>query len=99
MFAAFGAAYLLNFLGYLRERSRWSVLWSVILIVSLTGLLYLADNGGLRGKIHETIGAQSIGGWLGWADLRRNTPSNYNLHTVFPCSARLARRLFMRRWV
>jgi len=65
LLAIFGAAYLLNFLGYLRERLRWSLLWSAMLIVSLTGLLYLADNGGGRGKLHETIGAQSIGGWLG----------------------------------
>ena len=52
VFAAFGTAYLLNFPGYLRERSRWSVLWAVVLLISLTGLLYLADNGGLRGTIN-----------------------------------------------
>ena len=38
--AIFGVAYLLNFLGYLRERLRWSVLWAAILLVSLTGLLH-----------------------------------------------------------
>ena len=64
--AAFATAFLLNFPGYLRERSRWSVFWSVILLISLTGLLYLADDGGLRGKIHVIIGTQSAGGGLGW---------------------------------
>ncbi len=81
--AAFGSAYLLNFPGYLRERSRWSVLWSAILLISLTGLLYLADNGGLRGKIHVTIGAQSIGGLLGWATYGEIRHPNYNLQFGF----------------
>ena len=36
-----------------------------MLLISLTGLLYMLDNGGWRGKFHENIGAQSIGGWLG----------------------------------
>jgi DNA segregation ATPase FtsK/SpoIIIE, S-DNA-T family len=81
--AAFGSAYLLNFPGYLRERSRWSALWSAILLISLTGLLYLADNGGLRGKIHETIGAQSIGGLLGWATYGEIRHPNYNLQFGF----------------
>jgi len=83
VFAAFGAAYLLNFPGSLRERSRWSVLWSVILLISLTGLLYLADDGGLRGKIHAIIGAQSIGGLLGSATYGEIPHSNYNLQYGF----------------
>jgi S-DNA-T family DNA segregation ATPase FtsK/SpoIIIE len=65
LLAVFGAAYLLGFLSYLRERIRWSLLWTVGLLVSLTGLLYLADNGGLTGKLRETIGAHSAGGFLG----------------------------------
>jgi S-DNA-T family DNA segregation ATPase FtsK/SpoIIIE len=83
VFAAFGTAYLLNFPGYLRERSRWSVLWSVILLISLTGLLYLADNGGLRGRIHEIIGAQSIGGLLGYATYGEIHRPNYSLQYGF----------------
>jgi S-DNA-T family DNA segregation ATPase FtsK/SpoIIIE len=67
LLAAFGVAYLLNFLGYLRERLRWSLLWSATLLLSLTGLLYMMDNAGLLGKIRETVGSQSAGGWLGWA--------------------------------
>jgi S-DNA-T family DNA segregation ATPase FtsK/SpoIIIE len=66
LFALFGTAYLLNFLGYLRERLRWSVLWSAVLLVSLTGLLYLMDNAGWLGNVRESIGSQSAGGWLGF---------------------------------
>ncbi len=64
--AIFGAAYLFDFMHYLRERLRWSLLWSMGLLVSLTGLLFLADRGGVLGKLHETIGANSAGGGLGY---------------------------------
>ena len=87
LLAIFGAAYLLNFLGYLRERLRWSLLWSAMLIVSLTGLLYLADNGGLRGKLHETIGAQSIGGWLGWLTYGQTQDWNFGFSLLGPIGA------------
>jgi S-DNA-T family DNA segregation ATPase FtsK/SpoIIIE len=66
LFAAFGVAYLLNFLGYLRERLRWSLLWSAVLVISLAGLLYLLDSAGWLGNLHESIGSQSAGGWLGF---------------------------------
>jgi S-DNA-T family DNA segregation ATPase FtsK/SpoIIIE len=66
LFAAFGVAYLLNVLGYLRERLRWSLLWSAVLVISLTGLLYLLDSAGWLGNLHEAIGSQSAGGWLGF---------------------------------
>ena len=66
LFAAFGVAYLLNFLGYLRERLHWSVLWSAVLVISLAGLLYLLDNAGWLGNLREAIGSQSAGGWLGF---------------------------------
>ena len=84
---AFGVAYLLNFLGYLRERLRWSLLWAVLLIVSLTGLLYLADNGGFRGKLHETIGAQSIGGCLGWLTYGQTQDRNFGFSLLGPLGA------------
>ena len=87
LLAIFGAAYLLNFLGYLRERLRWSLLWSALLIVSLTGLLYLADNGGGRGKWHETIGAQSIGGWLGWLTYGQTQSRNFGFSLLGPLGA------------
>jgi S-DNA-T family DNA segregation ATPase FtsK/SpoIIIE len=87
LLALFGAAYLLNFLGYLRERLRWSLLWSAMLIISLTGLLYLADNGGLRGKIHENIGAQSVGGWLGWLTYGQTPERNFGFSLLGPLGA------------
>jgi S-DNA-T family DNA segregation ATPase FtsK/SpoIIIE len=67
LFAAFGVAYLLNILSYLHERLRWSLLWSAILLASLTGLLYIMDSAGWLGKLNENLGSQSAGGWLGWA--------------------------------
>ena len=66
LLAVFGAAFLFGFLNYLRERLRWSLAWSFGLLVSLTGLLYLADRGGILGKLHESIGANSAGGVLGY---------------------------------
>jgi len=76
LFALFGAAYLLNFLGYLREHLRWSLLWAAMLVVSLTGLLYILDDGGKHGEFHKVIGSQSIGGGLGW--LTYGQTDNYN---------------------
>jgi S-DNA-T family DNA segregation ATPase FtsK/SpoIIIE len=87
LLAAFGVAYLLNFLGYLREHLRWSLLWSAMLIVSLTGLLYLADGGGSRGTFHETIGAQSIGGWLGWLTYGQTQNRNFGFSLLGPLGA------------
>src|ERR1035437_6342610 len=65
LFAAFGAAYLLNFLGYLRENLRWSLLWTGLLLVSICGLLFILDNARLLGSAHVGIGEQSAGGALG----------------------------------
>ena len=67
LFAAFGVGYLFNFLGYLRERSRWSLLWAGVLLLSLTGLLHIMQDSGLTGKVHERLGAHSAGGWLGFS--------------------------------
>jgi S-DNA-T family DNA segregation ATPase FtsK/SpoIIIE len=67
LLAVFGVAYLLNFLSYLHERLRWSLLWSSILLLSLTGLLYILDNAGWLGKLNVNLGSQSAGGWFGWA--------------------------------
>ena len=66
LFAAFGVAYLLNVLGYLRERLRWSLLWTVVLLIALTGLFHMMDDGSKHGKFHEVIGSMSSGGWLGY---------------------------------
>ncbi len=66
LIAVFGAAFLFGFMHYLLERPRWSLIWSGGLLVSLTGLLFLADKGGVLGKLHESIGADSAGGGLGY---------------------------------
>jgi len=66
LFALFGVAYLFGFLGYLRERARWSLLGTVLLLVSTTGLLHIMGIAKLFGRLHEKIGAQSAGGLLGY---------------------------------
>jgi DNA segregation ATPase FtsK/SpoIIIE, S-DNA-T family len=65
MMALYGVVFLLHFLGYLRERIGWSLVWSALLLISLTGILYIADDGGRRGNLHNVIGAPSLGGFLG----------------------------------
>ena len=66
LFAVFGVGYLFNFLGYLRERSKWCLLWAGVLLLSLTGLLHIMHDSGLTGKAHERLGVHSAGGWLGF---------------------------------
>ncbi|MGH7989773.1 MAG: DNA translocase FtsK 4TM domain-containing protein, partial [Limisphaerales bacterium] len=87
LLAAFGAAYLLNFPGYLRERLRWSLLWSAVLLISLTGLLYIMDNAGWLGKIHESIGSQSAGGWLGYMTYGQTQNYNFGFSLLGPIGA------------
>src|ERR1051325_2972979 len=64
--AIFGGAYLVGLLPYLRERLRWSLGWSLALLLAVTGLLHLADTGGWLRGWRESIGSQSAGGWLGY---------------------------------
>jgi S-DNA-T family DNA segregation ATPase FtsK/SpoIIIE len=66
LFAAFGVAYLFNFLGYLREHSKWSLFWVAMLLLSLTGLLHIMQDSGLTGEWKDRLGTQSTGGWLGY---------------------------------
>jgi len=66
LFVAFGLGYLFNFMGYLRERSRWSIFWAAMLLVSLTGLLHIMEDSGMAGQVHVKLGTQSAGGWLGF---------------------------------
>lgn len=66
LFAAFGVAYLFNFLGYLRERSKWSILWAGMLLMSLTGLLHILHDSGWTGDLNNRLGTHSAGGALGW---------------------------------
>ena len=71
IFGAFGVAYLLNFLGYLRERLRWCVLWTVLLFVALTGLLHLAGRIDLINDWRTSLNAHFAGGWLGYLSYGR----------------------------
>ncbi|HEY3932676.1 MAG TPA: DNA translocase FtsK [Verrucomicrobiae bacterium] len=87
LLALFGVAYLLNFLSYLRERLRWSVLWSGVLLLSLTGLLYIMDNANWLGKIRESIGSQSAGGWLGFVTYGQTQNRNYGFSMLGPVGA------------
>jgi S-DNA-T family DNA segregation ATPase FtsK/SpoIIIE len=87
LLALFGVAYLLNFLSYLRERLRWSVLWSSVLLMSLTGLLYIMDNADWLGKIRESIGSQSAGGWLGFVTYGQTQNRNYGFSMLGPLGA------------
>jgi S-DNA-T family DNA segregation ATPase FtsK/SpoIIIE len=70
IFAAFGVAYLLNFLGHLRDRLRWSLLWTFVLLVSCAGLAHLLDRHNLAGYVRERIYANSAGGAIGWLSFR-----------------------------
>ena len=64
VFAAFGVAYLMNFLGYLRERLRWCLFWTALLFLSLTGLLGLASKADLINNWRIHIYAPYAGGFL-----------------------------------
>lgn len=66
LFAAFGLGYLFNFLGYLRERSKWSIFWAAMLLVSLTGLLHIMHDSKVTGSLNVVLGSQSAGGFLGY---------------------------------
>jgi DNA segregation ATPase FtsK/SpoIIIE, S-DNA-T family len=79
LLAFFGAAYLLNFFSYLRQRLRWSLLWAVMLLVSLTGLFFVL---GLRTPQHgeppETL-AWKMGGALGWLTYGQTPRYNFGV--------------------
>jgi S-DNA-T family DNA segregation ATPase FtsK/SpoIIIE len=87
LLAVFGAAYLLGFLSYIRDRLRSSLLWSLGLLVSLTGLLFLADRAGLTGKFHESIGANSAGGFLGYLTYGDGTNYQWGFSLLGPIGA------------
>lgn len=75
LLAVFGASLLLPFLGHLRERLRWSLLWTTILMISLTGLLNIVGRP-LRAW-QESVGAPFAGGWLGYATFGQTQNYNY----------------------
>ncbi|HEY4417005.1 MAG TPA: DNA translocase FtsK 4TM domain-containing protein, partial [Verrucomicrobiae bacterium] len=87
IFSVFGVAYLLGFLGYLRENLRWSLLWTVLLLVAVTGLLNLLGNAGWMGHVHENIAAQGAGGWLGYLTYGQSHQYNFGFSLFGPIGA------------
>jgi S-DNA-T family DNA segregation ATPase FtsK/SpoIIIE len=85
--AVFGMAYLLGFLSYLRERIRWSLLWTVLLLVAITGLLHLMEVENWLGRARESIGAQSAGGSLGWLTYGQTRDRNFGFSLLGPLGA------------
>ena len=75
--AAFGVAYLLNFLGYLRARLRWCLLWTTVLFIALTGLLHLAGRIDLINDWRIQINSHFAGGWLGYLSYGRLSQYDY----------------------
>ena len=52
---------------HFQQRWKWQWFWGFMLLLSVCGLLYIADLSRWFGRAHEKIAAQSVGGWLGYA--------------------------------
>jgi S-DNA-T family DNA segregation ATPase FtsK/SpoIIIE len=87
LLALFGLAHLVNFPGYLRERSQWSLLWSAVLLISVTGLLHMMDGTGLFRKWEDSIGLHSAGGLLGWITYGQTSRYNFGFSLLGPVGA------------
>jgi S-DNA-T family DNA segregation ATPase FtsK/SpoIIIE len=87
LLALFGAAHLFNFLSYLRERLRWSLLWAAVLVISLTGFFYVF---GLKAPQHnqlpETL-AWKMGGALGSLTYGQTQNYSFGLSLLKPLGA------------
>jgi len=66
LLAVFGVAYLFGWLDYLTRRRLWSNLCAFVLLLSLTGLLHLANGSDFAKRMSEGLGSISIGGWFGY---------------------------------
>ena len=78
LLAMFGLAYLVNFPSHLREHSQWSLVWSVVLVLSLDGLLCIMSNAGWFRKISENIGSLiGAGGFLGYLTFGQSDHYNW----------------------
>ncbi len=62
----FGVSFWFGFFGYLKERVGWSLLWTAVLLISVSGVLFMADDGGHNGRFHFVKGIHSAGGMLGY---------------------------------
>lgn len=64
--AMYGLGYLLNAMGYLRRHLLRSLFWTLILLISVSGVLFIADDGGHHGRFHLAMDIPSAGGMLGY---------------------------------
>ena len=87
LLALFGIAYFLNFFSYLRERLAWSLIGAVVLVISLTGCCHILDEGHWMGRVRESIGSQSAGGWLGYASYGQTANYNFGFSLLGPIGA------------
>jgi S-DNA-T family DNA segregation ATPase FtsK/SpoIIIE len=87
LLALFGAAYLFNFLGHLRERLKWSAVWTAVMLIALTGLLHVMTNAKVFGQLHERIGAHSAGGMLGYLTYGQTERYEFGLSLAGPVGA------------
>ena len=75
--AAFGVAYLLNVLTYLRERLGWCLLWTALLFVSITGVLHLMNSVAIIEDLKKNLYTSFAGGWLGYLTYGRMNRYDY----------------------
>ena len=75
--AAFGSAYLLNRFAFLRDRLRWSLLWTVVFFIALTGLLHLLNNVAWVADLRTNLYTHFAGGWLGYLTYGRMAQYDY----------------------
>jgi len=61
-----GVCYLSKFFSYLRERLLWTLFCMFVLLVAVSGILFIADDGGSNGRFHLAKGITTAGGWLGY---------------------------------
>jgi len=66
LMVAFALSYMVRPFSYLRERRFRSVFWSVILLLAVSGIMYIVDSGGKHGIFHVSKGITSAGGFLGY---------------------------------
>jgi len=87
VFAAFGLGYLLNFMHYLRERLRWSLIWAAVLFVALTGILHILGFERVFGDGYVNIGSQNAGGWIGYATYGQTKNYEFGFSLLGPIGA------------
>jgi S-DNA-T family DNA segregation ATPase FtsK/SpoIIIE len=87
LLALFGAAYLFNFLGHLRQRLKWSALWTALMLIALTGLMHVMTNANVFGRLHEKVGAHSAGGMLGYLTYGQTERYEFGLSLAGPVGA------------